>query len=120
MNNILLSVTVLFFISGCTNQPVVNPNRVVGFNSDIRPILAGNCAASGCHGSSALGINEFPLVTYEEVINNGGINVQKPERSKLYKAITRNDEQQMPPNGKMTDAQIEIIYNWINQGAENN
>ena len=82
--------------------------------------MIGNCTSSGCHGTSSGGEGIFSLMTYDDVINNGGINSGKPEKSKLYKAITSKGENLMPPNGKMADQLILKIYDWIGQGAKNN
>ncbi|MEI7801939.1 MAG: hypothetical protein WCI97_04795 [Bacteroidota bacterium] len=112
---------VIFYFTDCTNKQIVNPNQpAVSFKDEVQPILIGNCTTSGCHGASTGNGESFPLMTYNDVINYGGISAGKPEKSGLYKSIIGKAESPMPPNGPMPDAQISIIYNWIAQGAKNN
>lgn len=117
--SVLLLILINF--TNCTHMQIVNPNQpAVSFKDEVQPVLVGNCTTSGCHGASTGGEHLFPLLTYDDVINYGGISAGKPEKSNLYKAITGKGENRMPPNGAMPDAQISIIYNWIAQGAKNN
>ena len=41
----------------------------------------------------------------------------KPEESLLIKAVRYQDEPRMPPKGKLTDRQIEVLEKWVKLGA---
>ena len=60
----------------------------IDFERDVQPILKANCY--GCHGSSRL---------YLRLIGHDRIGMP------------------MPPTGSLPAGQIEIIRNWIDQGA---
>jgi hypothetical protein len=78
------------------------------YSMDIRPILDSNCQISPCHGSNA-GIPNWS--TYETVSANAS-SIKSATGSKA-----------MPPvsSGKSLSAeQIELIANWVDDGAQNN
>ncbi|MBI3823560.1 MAG: DUF1553 domain-containing protein [Planctomycetes bacterium] len=93
--------------------------KTIEFNRDIRPILSENCFL--CHGPSKAGRKgDLRLDTKDgaaTVLAHG-----KPDGSMLYKRITSTDPfERMPPaksGKKLTDAQIELIRRWIEQGAK--
>ena len=90
------------------------------FNADILPILTNRCAFAGCHVAG--GPNGIDLRTYD-TLNAGGrdgavIIAGDARESKLVEQIV---EGKMPPNGPPLEAaQIQLIIDWINEGAKNN
>ena len=127
----LLKVGVLALFVG-----LVGCERQIGFADDVQPILLNSCIE--CHDQSAEGYatSGFSLRDYESVMkgtNFGQVVVPKSSiSSTLYLTIThKTDPQiQMPPHHEealaegrgtpLTDRQIEIIGDWIDQGALNN
>jgi hypothetical protein len=97
----------------------------VDFDRDIRPILSDNCFA--CHGPDEkqrmaglrLDIKEgmFADRSGHPVISRGNAAT-----SRLYQRISVKEKQQrMPPprsERTLTDAQIDLIRKWIDQGAK--
>lgn len=85
-----------------------NSGARVSYANDIRPILDTNCQISPCHGTNA-GIPSF--ATYNDVsANAAGIK-------------SRTGNKSMPPSssGKsLTDDQIQMIADWVDDGAMNN
>ncbi len=78
------------------------------YANDIRPILDANCQVSPCHGTNG-GIPSW--ATYTTVSANAG-NIKSYTGSKI-----------MPPvsSGRsLTDDQIALIANWVDDGAQNN
>lgn len=116
---LLCSVPAIIFF-GCRHEPVL-PEQQVSFSQDIMPIIQMGCQHAGCHGDS---LNpEFPLTTYEQVMEDGDIKPGDPLDSDLYKLITHpDDEERMPqlPYPRLNDRNIKLIYIWIAQGAKNN
>ena len=114
----------LLFIYACKHKVDFNQLPIVSYSATIEPIISGNCTQSGCHGSKTTGEREsFPLISYEDLINNCRIVSGNPDKSNLYNVVnTYNENNVMPrkPYNKLTEQQIELIYVWIGQGAKNN
>src|SRR5713226_4323838 len=99
--------------------------HAIGFNHDIRPILADNCFK--CHGFDRnarqaelrLDIREDALTPRDDMTP---IVPGDPGRSEVFRRITSaNADERMPPadsNRSLTTEQIELIRRWIEHGAE--
>jgi hypothetical protein len=110
----------------------------VSFAQDIKPIFDNKCALSGCHAGSspAMDMNlEVPFdttlgavgVASQEVPSMLRINPENPDQSYLVNKIEGTQEQvggfgsQMPLVGCcLSDAEIQNIKKWIEEGAKNN
>ena len=90
------------------------------FNADILPILTNRCAFAGCHVAG--GPNGIDLRTYD-TLNAGGrdgaiVIAGDARESEMVEQIV---EGEMPPNGPPLEAvQIQLIIDWVNEGAKNN
>jgi uncharacterized membrane protein len=107
--------TVLFGGNPC------DPDSVY-FENQILPFLTATCAQPGCH-DAATAEDGVMLTDYFNIINTGDVNPFDPNDSEIYETITDSDpDDRMPPAGEdpLTPAQIQMIYNWIAQGAQNN
>jgi hypothetical protein len=93
--------------NSCTDSKMATVKEVpeVSYADQIRPIIDTNCQLSGCHGSAA-GIPTY--ATYSDV----------KARESLIKMRTSNKS--MPPTGPLSDADIKLISDWVDQGAPNN
>ena len=89
-----------------------NETADVSFITDIWPIIESE--ALSAHGGSG---GVF-LESYEDILKY--VVPGKPEESQLYQALTGDGHKLMPPSGPLPDAQIQLFYNWILQGANNN
>jgi mono/diheme cytochrome c family protein len=92
----------------------------VQFNRDVQPIFADKCFA--CHGPDK-NKREAELFLGDEASAKAKVIVAgKPDESELLSRITSDDpDERMPPGstGKaLTDAEIESLRKWIEQGAE--
>ncbi len=92
------------------------------FNADILPILTSRCAFAGCHVAG--GPDGINLRTYDAVIageeedDDDTVIAGNARRSELVEEIV---EGEMPPDGPpLPAAQIQLIIDWINEGAKNN
>ncbi len=87
------------------------------FADDVLPILNEHCAA--CHGT----FGGWDASSYDSVITTGDnapvIIPGDIENSLLVQKIagTQSEGAMMPPTGLMTDAEIQIILDWILAGA---
>jgi len=93
-----------------SEQPIESDQ--VSFSKDVWPILEENALTA--HG----GKGGVFLESYEDIMNY--VEPGDPENSLLYKALTADGMQQMPPSGALPDDMIQLFYDWIDQGAKNN
>ena len=97
-------------------DPTPDPDRPVSFSEDIQPIFNGTCAVSGCHDS---GTQESGVQYGTEVIEPGD-----PNNSPIVDKISNKDPEfgeRMPLNRQpLSDAEIDSIIAWIDDGAPNN
>lgn len=94
-------------------------SNTIYYNRDIQVILDTHCATAGCHDADSA-VGEVVLNNYENVINTGQVIAFDLNNSKLYEVMTDDDEEDvMPPTGKLENEDINLIALWILQGAEN-
>jgi uncharacterized membrane protein len=140
---ILFVVTISASISACKHEPLVplvngsngggnggddssgtgipcNPNTVY-FEQQVLPILIANCAKSGCHDAASAEEGVI-LNNYNNVMTTGEVTPFNLGDSEIWEVINETDpDKVMPPPGEnpLTPAQINLIAQWINQGAQN-
>ncbi|HCB02625.1 MAG TPA: hypothetical protein DEP19_09610 [Anaerolineae bacterium] len=119
----LLVIATAFFLSYKTTDVGASPSMIVreniSFKNDVQPILERRCTK--CHGG------EFPseslnLESYESLMvgsQNGEVVIAgDSSNSLLFEQIESGE---MPKRGSdLTAEQIELIRQWINEGALNN
>ncbi|MEJ7645712.1 MAG: hypothetical protein WKF87_14050 [Chryseolinea sp.] len=91
--------------SACEVAQTVNLNSGVGFSASVSTIIQTNCAISGCHvaGQQSPNLSSFANIQS----NAAGIKSRTASRS-------------MPQGGTLTQAQINTIACWVDDGAQNN
>jgi hypothetical protein len=77
------------------------------FSADVNPIIQNSCAISGCHGNGS-GNGPGPLVTFDQIKNAA---------SQIKTAVVSRS---MPLGGALSNAQIQIISCWVDNGSVNN
>ena len=102
------------------DNPVDAGRPSPSFNADILPILTNRCAFAGCHVAGGPG--GIDLRTYDAVTAGGNdddtVIAGNARESELVDQIV---EGEMPPDGPpLPAAQIQLIIDWINEGAKNN
>ena len=87
----------------------------VDYQTEIQPIFDNNCG--GCHLSNSQG--GLNLSNYENLMSTGVVIAGNAEASSLYDRITREESEQgdMPPTGSLYQTNIDLISQWINEGA---
>lgn len=104
---------------GDTNTPC-DPTKIY-FQQQVLPILISNCAMSGCH-DDATHKEGVVLTSYSKVLATGEVRPGNPGESKLYRVLvtsSSDDRMPRPPQAPLTSQQIQLVYNWIQQGAQN-
>lgn len=102
------------------NQAPCDPAKVY-FNQQVLPIFVSNCTMSGCH-DDASHQDGVMLTSYEKVMATAGVKPGRPGESDLYKVLveSRPDKRMpRPPQAPLSQQQIQLIYDWIRQGAKN-
>ena len=103
-------------IKGETKSP--GPDQEVFFRDKVLPLLESRCFE--CHGDDGEVEGELRLTSRKAMLTGGesgpAIVPSDPEKSLLIQAV-RYESFQMPPRNRMPDAEIEILVQWIKDGA---
>ena len=104
--------------STCVAQVAVDQAEF--FEKKIRPVLAGSCY--GCHNSKMkTPMGGLQIDTRDGLLRGGdsgkAIVPGDPEMSRLIMAVSYAHDLKMPPSGKLTDAQIADLTDWVKMGA---
>ncbi len=106
-----------------TAEPVSGPTPTAGltsFSSDVQPIFKTKCVI--CHGK----LGGWDSSSYDFVMTSGEnapvVIPGDPENSLLVQKLegTQAEGAIMPPTGKLSDADIQKIIDWIASGAPDN
>ena len=113
----LLAVQLGFFCANCTT--IQADDGTDFFEKKIRPILIKHCYE--CHGEDEQE-SDLRLDSYAEMLRGGAtapaIVPGEPNESLLLHTIGyEDDELQMPPDGKLSDAVIADFRKWIEMDA---
>ncbi|MBA2116750.1 DUF1553 domain-containing protein [Bremerella alba] len=89
------------------------------FEAKIRPLLVTHCI--DCHGADTQE-SSLRVDTMSGMLGGGesgaAVIPKDPKHSLLLAAVQYdNDHLKMPPDGKMSDAQIKLLQQWIQMGA---
>lgn len=100
-------------------QPTAASSATVSFTNDIAPILESRCLS--CHGGERTQ-EGLSVKTYADIMagsSNGPVVVPGDAANSLLAELVAN--QKMPKRGpKLTPAQVQLITDWVNQGALDN
>ncbi len=127
MKFFLLSILIL--LMSCTRDKglEINPSctipEKISYSKDVQPLLTTNCLGGGCHqGTNPAGNLDLSSAnSYKELSESGSgyIDTINPKFSVLN-AQLNSASNPMPPTGKLTDCNLQLIYQWMEQGAKNN
>ncbi len=94
---------------------------VVYFQQDVLPLLVSSCGQTNCH--DALSHEEGIVIeSYASIMDHNGLVVAgNAAESELIEVLFETGEDRMPPapNAPLTDEQIAVLTDWIEQGALN-
>ena len=98
-------------------QPTTEQTKF--FESKVRPLLAKNCYQ--CHSEQAKILYSNLRVDGRATLLNGGargpaIVPGDPDSSQLIQAV-RYEKLEMPPGGRLSADQIEVLVKWVEMGA---
>lgn len=136
MKNIIFLFLFLLMVMACStetsiNQPEENENPAT-FSYIEKNVFRLRCATSGCHANDTKSANldlstanaYSNLVSVKSVLSSQGLNRVEPGNSQasfLIKVLDGSNPTKMPLNGAPLDqATIDLIAEWIDNGALNN
>ena len=113
-------LTLLFAASGGAQTAQTPADGIKLFEENVRPVLEQNCFM--CHSDPERAENGLLLTTRSGLLRGGergpAISTSEPPMSLLLQAVGYDDEQlQMPPSGRLADADLEVIRQWVQLGA---
>ena len=120
----LCAVPLAFFAMGALGHAAVSaaiaPEQKEFFENKIRPILANSCLE--CHSAEKGKVKGGLNMDSRESVLKGGETGPAMEpgnaaKSLLIKAVTWEDDLQMPPKKKLTSEEIAALKEWITMGA---
>lgn len=121
---IIVALSGLLLLASCDGTE----NEPVSFSEQILPVFMTRCI--NCHSSEA-SFGNLDLSSYESLMSGNNDHPENlvvagyPDQSLLYEAVA-NDEQtvldyRMPKDGPyLSETNIQLIYDWIYQGAKDN
>lgn len=119
MNGFLTFSALVLTGSAAVQAAAPTPEALKFFENKVRPILVEQC--QDCHGAAKhKGSLRLDNLAYILQGGEGGpaIVVGQPDKSLLMKAVSYEDSDlEMPPDGKMSDADIATLKQWIAMGA---
>ena len=104
-----------------TEQPTTEPAATTGvsFANDILPVIQSRCI--NCHGGNKIE-EGLSMKTYTNLMagsDNGPVIVPGDAAGSLLVELV--SKQEMPKRGpKLTPPQVQLIVDWVNQGALDN
>ena len=112
---LLLTLMSLGMISiSCDNDKIPAPDENdISFSKNVQPIFTTNCVA--CH-DGGIPPDLTAGKSYTAIVP-AYVTAGDASSSDLYESLVSG---YMPPDGKLSDEDINIVKNWINQGAKNN
>jgi len=121
MSLALVTAAVLFHTaSGAAEEPTLSPEKTAFFEQKIRPLLIERCYR--CH-SPAKEVKGGLKLDSRKGWEKGGetgpaIVPGKPDESLLITAVRYQDaDLRMPPAGKLAEAEIALLEEWVRRGA---
>jgi formylglycine-generating enzyme required for sulfatase activity len=118
----IMSKTCLTAVLATFSLPILAADKV-DFTTQVKPILEAAC--THCHGLDK-DKGDFRLHTLEDAMkgneNGPGLTAKDLKKSAIYTTLIlpADDDMVMPPSkeGLLDKTQIEVIKNWIEQGAD--
>jgi mono/diheme cytochrome c family protein len=93
------------------------PEGATFFEKEVRPILDTHCV--GCHGGAKTR-GGLDLTSRETLLKGGGrgpaVSPDRPAESLLLRAV-HHRELKMPPRGKLSQPQLDVLDRWVSMGA---
>jgi hypothetical protein len=117
----LLFLLLMVTCAAGADEPTATADQLHFFESKVRPLLVERCYE--CHSVESGESEGDLLIDSAAGVRRGGANGPalvpgRPEESPLLVAVSyRDNDLQMPPDGKLGAEEIELLKSWIEMGA---
>ncbi len=110
---------VLTSLNLCYANDLTDAEKIEFFDSQVKPILQKNCFQ--CHGGRDVVEGGLELTSRDAILKGGNygpaVSLENPADSFLLDMVGYGQETaQMPPDGRLDEADLEILAKWINLG----
>ncbi|MFV0443504.1 MAG: DUF1553 domain-containing protein [Planctomycetaceae bacterium] len=106
----------LVIVSSLASGPLQADDKGDRFEKQIRPLLMKRCG--GCHGAEKQQGGVRVDLRDHVVGKDGLVSPQHPDNSRLIQVVRYSGEDvQMPPKGKLPQAEIDLLTRWVQDGA---
>ncbi len=137
MKNLFILISALILLVACSEEkssPTAPNSTAISFANDVQPIFNNNCI--GCHApggpAPAQLLNLSAGVSFANLVNKPSaqdstwllVDPTDDSKSLLYHKLkgtaTVGPNAVMPPAGPLANDVVDIIEQWLNEGAQNN
>lgn len=122
LNQFIGTLVMMCLLTACEYGEFIPSGEIpqnVSYSNDIIPIFNESCNSASCHATGAIPPDLSPENGYNYLIYGGMVDTTQPEESILYKSMI-NEKDPMPPTGKLSEYETNLVLGWIQQGAKNN
>lgn len=115
--SIVNTLCISLLLGSSANAANLSPEVMKFFEKEVRPLLSEHCWS--CHGKKEQkGALRLDTRGHSLLGGESGTSIVpgKPDESLLIEAI-RYESYEMPPSGKLKEAQIKILEKWVSLGA---
>ncbi len=118
-SNCYLLIMLSFLITGCTKQ--------VSFSKDVMPIFKAKCLSCHAEGSEGFEASGLSVESYEQIIKGTQHGPVIEPGYSYFSTLQIVVEHRARPSismpkdsAKLSSSEVQIIGEWIDQGAKNN
>jgi hypothetical protein len=128
MKKIILLLGVVFIFAACQYETInledlptpepIDTTVDLSFVNEIVPIFTTNNACTACHTTGKTPPDLSAANAYQSLVNGGLVIANKPESSSIYTYVNPTASTHVWKH--YSARQAELIFTWINQGAQDN
>lgn len=115
-------VVMLLFLQSCYYEELPSDEGPlptnISYSQDVQGIFNLHCVS--CHNGGAIPLNLTSGNSFNELINGGYVIPSNANSSNLVQSLRGDGQALMPPNGSISNTDINKVIQWINEGALNN
>ena len=112
-------------VASCVHKPestVPALPDTVSFQQDIIPLFSANCLGSGCHSgaSPAAHLDLTADSAYAQLFRKKDVDTTVAAAQNFLYQTMNSTATPMPPSGRLSDYDVNLVLKWIQQGVRNN